>query len=645
MLNALRRNAGSWVVKVLLLLLVVSFAIWGIGDVFYGDSQNPTVATVGDAEIQASELADAFNRAVANLQRQFGPQFDRERAIQLGVMQQALQDLIGQRLISLRASDMGLFVPDDALRTLVFEDPVFHTGGRFDRSRFDQLLRASGLSEEAYLASLRQQIVRAALTGSITGPVEAPPALVDAIYRYRNDLRRGYYLPVPIASVTDVPAPSEQEIAHFHEAHQERFTAPQYRALTFVTLKAEDLVDEVEVSEEDVASAYESRIGEFRKPERRTVEQLRSAEQATIEQAAERLAAGATPEQVASAIDGVSVDQLGTVSRGDLPAEFEETIFALPQGEVSDPVESPFGWHLFRVGAIEPEETVPLAEAHDQLARELALEQASERLPDFAAQLDDELAAGTSLREAARALGLEAVSVPAVDPTGKGPDGEPVPALPPWPEIMQTALETPAGETSLLEETAAGGYFVIQVDQVTEPRVKRVEEVRAELVEAWQAERRRELARERAEQLRARLHDGAPVNEVLAEAGLERKPIEPVRRDAAGTDQGVNRAVVRALFATRPGDVAGDVVEVNQAFAVVGTDEVIAADPAADPDGVAALASELESDMRSDLIAQFETQLRRDYPIDIDGAAINRLIGPDGLMPTGSAGTLPGGPS
>ena len=645
MLNALRKNAGSWVVKVLLLLLVVSFAIWGIGDIFYGGSQNPTVATVGDAEIPASELADTFNRAVANLQRQLGPEFDRERAIQLGVMQQALQDLIRQRLISLRANEMGLAVPDDALRTLVTEDPVFQTGGQFDRSRFEQLLRASGLSEDAYLASLRQQVVRAALTGSLTGPVKAPPALVEAIYRYRNEQRRGHYVPVPIESITDVPAPSQEQLAQFHEAHQAQFTAPEYRALTFVTLEPEDLIDEIEVSEEDVAAAYQSRIEEFRTPERRTVEQLLASEQATIERAAERLAGGATFEQVASEIEGVSVDQLGVVSRGDLPADFEEAIFALPEGEVSDPVNSAFGWHVFRVTEIQPEQTVPLAEAREQLARELALEEARERLPDFAAQLDDELAAGTDLKEAARVLGLDAVSVPAVDATGKNPEGDPVEALPPWPEFRRVALETPAGETSLLEETDAGGYFVVQVEQVTEPRLKPVEEVRDELVEAWQAERRRELAREKAQQLRAQLDDGAAMAEVLAGTGLESRPIEPVRRDAADTDQGVNRAVVRALFATEPGGVAEDVVEVNEGFAVVGTDEVIAADPAADPEAVEQLARELEGDMRSDLIAQFETQLRRDYPVEIDGAAINRLIGPDGLMPTGSAGTLPGGPS
>ena len=644
MLNSLRRNASSWVVKVLLLMLVVSFAIWGIGDIFYGSGQNPTVATVGDAEIPAHELAEAFNRAVANLQRQLGPEFDRERAIQLGVMQQTLQDLIRQRLISLEAQEMGLVVPDDALRALVIEDPMFQSAGQFDRSRFDQLLRASGLSEEAYLASLRQQVVRQALTGSIAGPVDAPAELVDAIYRHRNEKRRGHYIAVPIDAITDVPEPTAEELAQFHEDHQAQFTAPEYRSLTFITLQPEDLLDEIEVSDEEVEAAYQNRIEEFRTPERRTVEQLLAAEAAPIEQAAKRVAEGATFEQVAGEIEGLSLDQLGAVSRGDLPADFEEAIFALAEGGVSHPVESTFGWHLFRVSKIEPEATVPLAEAREQLARELALQQASDRLPDFATQLDDELAAGTELKEAASTLGLETVSVPAVDATGKDPEGKPVETLPQWPEFMQTALETGAGETSLLEETEAGGYFVVQVEKVTPPRLKPVEEVRDELVKAWQAERRREIARERAEALRAQLADGAPMAELLADTGFASKPIEPVQREAAGTEQGINRAVVQALFATEPGKVAENVVQLDDGFGVVATDEVIAADPAADAEGLERLAGELEGDMRSDLVMQFEAQLRREYPIEIDGAAINRLIG-EGFAPAGPAGTLPGGSS
>ena len=141
MLNALRKQAGSWVVKALLMLLVVSFAIWGIGDVFFGGSQNPAVATVGESEISATELANAFNRSLRNLQRAGRrARSIREQAIQLGVMQQALQDLIAQRLIDLRARDMGLAVTDDDAARAGHRGSDVPGGRKFDRARFEQLL-------------------------------------------------------------------------------------------------------------------------------------------------------------------------------------------------------------------------------------------------------------------------------------------------------------------------------------------------------------------------------------------------------------------------------------------------------------------------------------------------------------------------
>jgi peptidyl-prolyl cis-trans isomerase D len=630
MLNALRRHASSWVVKILLLLLVVSFAIWGIGDIFFGGGQNPTVATVGDAEIPASELVETFNRMVNNLQRQIGPEFDRERAIQLGVMQQALQSLIGQRLIGLEAEAMGLAVSDDALRALITANPAFQSAGQFDRSRFEQLLRMSGLSEDAYLAGLRQDEARSALTGSVAGPVAAPPTLIEALYRYRNEQRRGHYVLVPVTAIAAVPEPSEEDLAAYHEAHQAEFTTPEYRAVTFVTLQPEDLLDEVAISEEEIAAAYESRIGQYRQPERRAVEQLLASDRGAIDEAARRLAEGESFEAVAAAVAGITREDLGSVAKGELPAAIEAAIFAQNAGEIGAPVQSPFGWHIFRVSAIEPEETVPLADVQDELERELALQQASERLPDLAARLDDELAAGGALAEAARTVGLDAVSVAAVDANGLDPEGKPVAALAAWPKFRQVMLETPAGETSLLEETDAGVYFVVKVDEVSAPRLKPIEEVREELKQAWQQERRRELARARAQELRTQLADGLAVD-------LETKPIAPLRRDQPGTAQGLNPAVVRALFATPAGEVAEDVVALGEGFAVVVTDEVIAADPAADPAALERLAQQLQDEMRDDLIAQFEAELRRKYAVEIDGAAINRLIGPDGQLATGGA--------
>jgi peptidyl-prolyl cis-trans isomerase D len=636
MLNAIRKQAGSWVVKILLLLLVASFAVWGIGDVFYGGGQDPVVASVGDSDIHASEVVDEFNRSLNTLQRRLGTTLDRQRAVQLGLMQQALQDLIARRLIDLRAREMGLAVSDDMLRRLITQDPMFQTGGQFDRSRFNQLLMANGMNEESYLATLRQDLVRDTLTGSLAAPVEVPDALAEALYRYRNEQREGRMLLVEASSITDVPEPAAEELEAYHEQHEDQFRAPEYRGLTFIMLEPEDLLDEVAVSEEAIEQAYQDRMQSYHTPERRTVQQLLANDQAVIEQAAGLVREGKSFEEVASELadQGVTQSPLGEVTKDELPGGLSDPVFALEDGAVSAPVESPFGWHLFRVSEIKPEDVTPLEEVRDEIRRELAHEEAGERLPSLANALDDELAAGQTLEEAANALGLEVEKVEAVDRQGRDRGGERPAVLPEGPEFLEIAFETPANEASLLEETGDGGYFVLRVDRIEPSRVKPLEEVREQVVEGWRQEKRRELAEARANELLGSLNEGVSLEGVAERAGVELTPIQPVKRDARNPSP----AAVRALFAADAGDFADQVVSVGDDFALVATDEVIGANPADEPQAVEELRNELEAEMRNDLLSQFQTALRADYAVEIDVAELNRLRGEDGLGAGGPGG-------
>lgn len=634
MLNAIRKQAGSWVVKALLLLLVASFAVWGIGDVFYGGGQDPVVARVGDSDIHASEVVDEFNRSLNTLQRQLGTTLDRQRAIQLGLMQQSVQDLIARRLIDLRAQEMGLAVSDDTLRRLITQDPMFQTGGQFDRSRFNQLLMANGMSEENYLAMLRQDFVRDTLTGSLAAPVEVPDPLAEALYRYRNEQRKGRMLLVEAASVTDLPEPGAEELEAYHEQHEDQFRAPEYHGLTFITLEPEDLLDEVEIGDEAIEQIYQERMETYRTPERRAVQQLLASERAAIERAAELVREGKSFEEVATELadQGVTRTPLGDVAKDDLPEGLSDPVFALQQDVVSAPVESPFGWHLFRVTEIKPEQVTPLKKVRDEIRRELALVEAGERLPSLANSLDDELAAGQTIEEAANALGLEVESVEAVDRQGRSPKGERPAVLPEAPEFLEIAFETPANEASLLEETGEGGYFVLRVDKVEPPRVKPLEEVRKQVVEGWRQEKRGELAEARAKQLHGSLKEGVSLEGVAEKAGIKLTPLETVKRDARNPSP----AVVRTLFATEPGSIADQVVPVGDDFALVTADEVIGAKP--DQPAVERLKNELAAEMRNDLLSEFQAVLRRDYPVEIDMAELDRLGGEDGLAAGGSGG-------
>lgn len=633
MLNAIRQRAGSWIVKVLLLLLVASFAVWGIGDIFYGGARNPTVAEVGDSEILASELSTEFRRVVNTIQRQLGTGIDREQAIRLGLMQQALQDLVARRLIDLSARDLGLVVDDDTLRQLVVSNPAFQTGGRFDRSRFEQLLLANGLDEESYLAGLRQDVLRGMLTQSLTGPVEAPEVLVDALYRHRNEQRRGGMLLVDSEAVEEVPEPTEEQIATYHADHEATYTAPELREVSFVTVEPDDLLEEIEIAEDQLRATYEERIDAYRTPARREVQQLLASERSAIERAAEAIAAGTGFE--AAANDEVTYADLGEMEPGQLPGALDEAVFALDVGSVSEPIESPFGWHLFVVNHEAPEQRTPFAEVRDEIEQEVALEEAGDRLPALANALDDELAAGLSLEEAAANVGLDSRSLAAVDRRGLGESSEPVEALPDDPSrFLEVTFETPAGETSLLEEADDGSYFVLRVDRVQEPRLKPVDEVREEVVAAWQAQERRRLAREKAETLRLRAGEVASFEAPADAPGVDFHPLEPIAR--GGTPDGpATPAAIEALFRTSPGEIAEEVVEVVGGFGVVRTEEIISADPTSDPQGVASLRDQLSAEMKADIVAQYEQALRDTYPVEINESEVNRVGSADGIAPAG----------
>ena len=646
MLNALRKKAGSWIVKALLLLLVLSFAIWGIGDIFYGNPNEAAVATIGDTEITSSELNNAFNRNLDNLQRQFGGQLTREQAIGIGLLQQTLQEQVGQRLVDIETNELGITVDDDTLRRLITENPAFQTGGTFDRLRFNQLIRTTGLSEEGYLETLRQEVSRNALTGSVAAGATVPDVMVETIYRFRNEERRGRFFKIADADITDLGTPSDEDIDEIYKENEQRFTAPAYRKISFVTLEPKDLLDEVEIPEEDIRAAYDDREARYVTPEKRSVEQLLANDEEIAAKAEALVEEGKGFEEVAEELkdDGVSFTDLGSVTKAGMPAGLGDDAFAVNEGEVTAPIKSPFGYHLFKIKSVEPEEVTPFDEVRDELREELALVEAEDRLPSLATQLDDELAAGSQVQEAAEAVGLQARTIDAVDRSGLDPSGDVIEELAAWPGLVRTAYEIEEGEPSLLEETDDGGYYVVQVDGITKERLKELDEVRDEAVEVWEEQQRRAGAKAKAEEFLTKLQETASLDTLAAEDDVTVEIIEPLKRSADGADIGINRAAVQALFETEEGKFVDEVIEAEDGVIVLANEEIIDKAPGDDREGFDQLKSELVRQARADVLDQFGNALRDSHPIEIDDQALARLIENDGSGGYGGRAAPPSQP-
>lgn len=626
MLDSLRKHATGWVAKVLFGFLVLSFAIWGIGDIFRVPQGGGTVAEVAGSDVSVQEVGREFENRVARMQEQFGATFDRRTAASLGVLQQAVDSTVARRLVDAHARELELTAADDTVAELIRNDPGLQGTGGFERERFDLFLRQIGLTEAQYIELVRTDLVRNELIGAMTGPVQVPQMLARKLVEFRLEQRRGKAAIVDVASI-EVEAPSEEALSAYLAANATTYQAPEYRSITLVTLAPEDLLAEIEVSDADLQAAYDARMDLYRTPEQRKLEQLLAPDEATIKRAAELAAGGQSFTQVAEALKDEKVErtEVGPLAKGDLPEALDAAAFALAPGALSAPVQTPFGWHLLRPMEIVPEEVQAFDTVKEELRRELSLEQAANQLPDFATRLDDELAAGTAMEEAAQKQGIEPLRLERIDRTGHTPSHERLAADRLNAEILERVFTATQGETSLLEQTEDGRYFMFRIDGVEPAHDRPLAEVRTEVEAAWRAEEQAKKATARAEELRPQASSAASLAQLVQDhADTRLVEIGPVIRSDDGAAQGVSPEAIAALFSTRAGEVAPGVIAVPGGAAIVGVEEVIPA--AVDEQVLTATEGALGDSARAEILAAYEAALRQRYPVSVDQSVVAQMM-------------------
>ncbi len=630
MLDALRSKASSWVVKAFLGLLILSFAVWGIGDIFLGPRGGNVAATVDGREITVIELDREFEAQLRRLGEQFGIGIDRGNPLAATALNEALQRLIARRLVDAYVAELGIGVSDEEVAEAIRGDPAFtDAAGNFDRGRLELFLRSVNMTEKAFVEEIRAELARNRLLQAFSEPVRPSRVLARFLHDYRNEERKAEALVVEAAVMT-VAEPDDATLDAWLQENAESFQRPEYRRAVIAILGAEDLVEEIAVPEEEIRQLYESRESLYATPERREIAQLLLPDEATAEKARNLLAQGRSFDEVAEllAAEGARLSTLGPVDRAGLPAALADTAFSLPEGGVGDPVESPFGWHILRVVKIEPGRVASFEEKRAELERELALEKATDQLPDFAAALDDEIAAGVALEEAADKLGIPLLAVEAVDRDGRDPEGRPVAPEKLTPDILEALFLAPEGEPSLLEETRDGRYFVFRVDAIEPARPLTLAEARERVRESWRREQQRKAARALAERLSEEARSGRSLA-ALAEsyAGVSLREVGPLKRNETGQAFGLGPRAVQAIFAAGEGELVPEPVETAAGVALL---RVTAVEPAPEPEDLTPLEEQIRVGWRSDLFAQLEGALRARYPIEVNQQAMATVLGGGG---------------
>jgi peptidyl-prolyl cis-trans isomerase D len=557
MLQAIRSRAGSLVVKIFFGLLILTFGVWGIGDIFRNRPTDTVIATVGDQNIRAEELQAALRPALERLSARFGSAIDLQQAKKLGIVDEVLEELIERNLADQEAARLRLDISDEVIRNAITDNPRFRTpDGRFDRTLFNTVLAQNRLSEDQFVAMMRRDIPRNDLFQALTAGVVAPQSMVDLLYRYRNEKRIADIVALPMAEAADVGQPSETDLTAFYDGHQDLFRTPEYREFALASLTPADIAQGIEIPEGKLKEEFDQRQDEFQVPEQREVQQILAPSEEKAKEAEAALAAGKDWRDVATTIAGQDPEtiDLGLMRREEMPRLLSDIVFDLPLNKSSEPVKSPLGWHILRVVKIEPPVDQTFEQVKPKLEVELARAEAEDRIYKIANRVDDALASGAALADVAAKFGLTMTEVAAADIGGHDFDGKPV-ALPlPADTVLKLVFATGSGQTSRVTESPDGGILAVRVSKITPPAVKPLAEVKDRAIAAWQTEKRREAVANTAEELATAVKPDIRLSAVASGKGLKvatspALPRQPDRNDATPP------ALVAKLFAAKPGEV------------------------------------------------------------------------------------------
>lgn len=621
MLIAMRKGAAGWVAKILFGLLILSFAAWGVGD-YLTPEIDPVIADVGDIEIRRTTLDLAERRQVEQMRRLLGQIFDPSSLPENALRQSALQQLIGQAALEMEARELGVAVSDAAIGEAIRSNPQFLTGGVFDPDAFRRALFGAGLSEEAFVRTLRVDLARAQVGAAVAAALPPPLPIAEALFAAERQQRDASFVRLETDSI-EPPAPTDEDLKTYVAANAGRYAEPERRDARAIVISAESVADAIDISEAELSNRYEDAKAHYKQPERRDIVQalFRSEDEAR----AFLRGAPTTKSDFVEAAEtaGAAVTELGEVGRGELfLAPVADAAFAAAAGSIPAPIQSALGWHVLLIADVLPERTLTLDEVRDDLVAAIRQEGGSDGVTDAANAVEDALASGQDIAAASRAAGLPIVELNAVDRGGADRDGTRHPGLPADPAFLQALFERAIGDQSGLIELRGGAFVALIVDKTYASEPKPFDAVRADAAQDWKADKRVELARARLDVMTTATSRDAfkqaaeAIGVPVTDTGLQ-------GRTAMAETEALTSAAVAQIFAAKPGAT----VRIDDSGAVIAAFVAAVQNPNFDPNGAEekAFLQELADARANDRIDLFAAIARAAHPADIRNNAMQRL--------------------
>lgn len=637
MLAAIRVFAKSWVAAVLMGVLIISFALWGIRDVFRGRISD-AVITAGSRTVSSADFKREFDRAKAQYEQQMGQPIPNDVAVANGLDRQILEGLATREAFSELLRKMGVQPSDKLLVAEIQKIPAFFdpVSGRFDKKAYQQRLADNGLTVPVFEQIMRDDLAEQQFgTGMVAGLIvpRAYPALA-AVYGLEN--RDVALVPIQPQNVAQPPAPTDQQLTDFMKQNAAQLLRPEFRALSVVRFSPAAVTVAGPVDQAEVLKRYNFRKDTLSKPETRTVVQIPAKDAATAAQITARLAKGEAASAIAKSLGVAAITYPDKPQSAIADPKVASAAFQMKAGQTQT-VQGSLGQAVVRVDNVTPGHTVTLEEIRPALEAEVRKDAAVSKVDALTQAYDDAHTKGASLAEAAQKAGVPVTTLPPIAKQGVDQQGKPVPGL--TQKLVDTAFSLPAGGESELVDAGNGEYFAVKVDKIIPPAIPALAEIKPQLTRAWMLREVASRMQAKAEELAARVKKGESLDAVAASAGTKVVRLTGLNRQTAAQNQAASQEVLAQAFTGKPGDVF-TARDARFGF-VVGKIEAIRP---GDPEAMARTAEAARPQMTVAYLRELETAARnaarQKIKVHVDPARARAALGlePETAKPAGKPG-------
>jgi peptidyl-prolyl cis-trans isomerase D len=564
MISQFREFTKSFAFKILMAVLILSFAVFGMKDVFQS-SNTSQVIEAGARQITPQDFRKAFDNYKANMEQQSGKAITYEEAVSQGLHTKILQELAGLDSLSAWLQKVGIRPSPKQVVERINKYPVFFDSitGKFDKAKYQEVLGREGMTEVKFEQIIGDEIANRQFAETAMAGLKTPRIFAALQSALSLETRDTSFLILTPDSVERPPAPTDADLQKFYAENQELLKRPELRQFTVASFAPAEFAAGLVVDEAELQKLYAFRRDTLSTPERRTFVQITVPDQKEAQNILTGLRSGTDPALLAKAHKG-TVTRFDDKPKTAVPdRKVADAAFGLKAGDVSGVIQGELGLAVIKLMTIQAGSTPSFESVKAKLTEEYKADKAKSMAYDKSEAFEKDRAAGISFTEAAKKQGVRVIDLPPMTAEGQMGNGQ---SFAQYAQILKAAFDQPEGGETEITDMGNGEYFALKLNKVIPSEIPKLDMVRPQLAMAWQQKVAVDRVVAKGDEAVARLKKGEDISAVATSLKAKIEPVNDLDRNSS--EQKIGPELTSRVFGSKLGEVFQ--ARPNQAVVIVG---------------------------------------------------------------------------